>query len=883
MSTENQDVRSSNLLNGIKKLNTELANELVGNILELTDNPISIENTNQLKRIERATDQYRRRTNNLFYIGFLGHFSSGKSSTINSILSLDGTANEKQTNHNPTDDQITLITSKENSEDVLRLTSNGQIPVVVTLIEGNDSLKDKVIMDTPGSADPSTNEEIVRDSLPLCDLLVYCMAATHPLTNSDIPLLQEKEKHLSNIPTLFLITRGNEFKINPLQLLADNNFDNEKYIKFASELAARVRQVVDIELEYKDFVLIDNLDKYEIDSLKEKIDAHCNPKNYGNILRLHDHKIDYFTKTLKGIKEYFIELIIAKLDTIEKYFAQAKIKLQEYEKDTLIGTDKMVNSWRTIDEKIKQILEGSVFANNNIHKSLSVPADYPNLKCNKNWYTETSKTDKINNKYRADSYKMQIKPSLIDLREKVQKKLFELINNNSPLNVESIQNDISSHLKDRYFENTIEDNIQERYDCYYKETFGDLYDFYSELKRQVDSLKTRTKNNSPVENIEKHINEAKQILKVIFETYKNGVKIFTVAAFSTEAKSYIKKLGLSDQLDQIDNSEPDTGLHLAEAESAILDDYNLAKAQFEKSCSDIYIKLNTITYDTPVIITEENTKGLKDDESSIINSYNRKFKDLQRESDNSIKNYFYEKIQSINSRITKTEIAKDEELNRIRKERILYYLKSCIPFCLILFITVGLFFVLPKYYPLDNLTVGHQWILGLVVNGSSALLTFFISKRKDRYNEYKENIKSKLLENKKEIVSNILEEDFENFKTQFVDNQTQIINELLNHQTDEILKLISSGEYNSNNISLHAQLVEKEYQLKAFLVEYSNSLNEFKSTCNKVFTNTNSKEILFEQSEQIKENSINPSFKLLEDTRNNIAEVKSKIEIVDFI
>lgn len=882
MNTENPDVRSSNLLNGIKKLRTELANELVENILELTTNPISIENTNQLKRIERATDQYRRRTNNLFYIGFLGHFSSGKSSTINSILSLNGTANEKKTNHNPTDDQITLITSKENSEDVLRLTSNGQIPVVVTLIEGNDSLKDKVIMDTPGSADPSTNEEIVRDSLPLCDLLVYCMAATHPLTNSDIPLLQEKEKHLSNIPTLFLITRGNEFKTNPLQVLTDHSFDNEKYIKFASELAARIRQVIDIEVEYEDFILIDNLEKYKIDTLKEEIDIYCNPENYGNILRLHDHKIDYFTKTLKGIKEYFIELITVKLDTIEKYFAQAKIKLQEYEKDTLIGTDKMVNSWRTIDDKIKLILEGSVFANNNAYKSISTPTQFSNLKCNKNWYEETAKTDKTNNKYKADSYKMQIKPSLIDLREKIQKKLFELINNNSPLNIESIQNDISTHLEDRCFENTIEDDIQERHDHYYKEVFEYLNTSYYELKRQIDSLKTRTKNNSPVENIEKHINEAKQILKVIFETYKNGVKIFTVAAFSTEAKSYIKRLGLSDQLDQIDNSEPDTNLHLAEAESAILYDYNLAKAKFEKSCSDIYTNLNTITYDTPVIITEANIKDIKDGELGIINSYIQKFKVLQRESDNSIKNFFYEKIQSINSKITKVEIEKDKELKRIRRERILYYLKSCIPFCLILFITIGLFFILPKYYPLENLTVGQQWILGLVINGSSALLTFIISKRKDRYNEYKENIKSKVLESKKEIVSNVLEEGFENFKVELIDDQSQQINELLNQQTDEILKMILSEKYNSNNTLLHAQLVEKESQLKALLTEYSSSLNEFKSTCNKVFTNNNSKQILSEQSEQIKENSINPSFKLLEDTRNNIAEVKSKIEVMDF-
>ncbi|MCD8031333.1 MAG: hypothetical protein LUF85_11080 [Bacteroides sp.] len=451
------------------------------------------------------------------------------------------------------------------------------------------------------------------------------------------------------------------------------------------------------------------------------------------------------------------------------------------------------------------------------------------------------------------------------------------------MNIEFVQDDLNTHLEERCFENSIEDNIHERYNNYCEETFGYLNYFYDELKKHIDSLKIRTKNNNPVENIEKHINEAKEILKEIFETYKNGVKIFTVAAFSTEAKSYIKKLGLSDQLDHIDNSEPDTNVHLLQAESEILNDYNISKYKFEKSCSNIYIKLNTITYDTPVLTTEADLKDIKTDESDIINSYNLRLKALQRESDNSVKDYFFEKIQSINLRLTRAEIAKDEDLNRIRRKRILYYLKASIPFLLILIISMGLFYILPKYYTQDNLTVGQQWLLGLLINGSSALIAIFISRKKDKYNQYYENIENKILESKKETVSHVLEEGFDKFRDDLIDNQGQKISDLLNQQTDEILKMITSRKYNSNNTSLHVQLVEKESQLKTFLIEYSSSLNEFKATCNKVFTNANSKQILSEQSQQIKENFINPSFKLLEDTRNNIAEVKSKIEVVDFV
>jgi predicted GTPase len=287
-------------LEGIAKLNKELKNDLVENILEITSNPKSKEYFNQLKRIGRATEQYRKRTTNLFYIGFLGHFSSGKSSTINTLLRLEGTKNEKKTAHNPTDDQITLITNLENNLDVIKMTQSGLVPIVISLIEGNEFLSDKVFMDTPGSGDPSTFEEIIRDSLPLCDLIVYCMAATHPLTNSDIPLLREKEKHLFNIPTIYLITRANEFKLNNFGKMDTLNFDSLKYQNFAAELAARIKNVVSsISLSYDDFLIIDNTEKFNIAALIQKVNFYCNPENYGNIQRLHDHKIDYFIRSLK--------------------------------------------------------------------------------------------------------------------------------------------------------------------------------------------------------------------------------------------------------------------------------------------------------------------------------------------------------------------------------------------------------------------------------------------------------------------------------------------------------------------------------------------------------------------------------------------------------
>lgn len=886
MEITKQDIRSNTLLKSIKLLKEEFQSDFVENILEISSNPISNENFNQLKRIERATDQYRKRTNNLFYIGFLGHFSSGKSSTINTLLHLNGTMYEKKADHNPTDDQITLITCEKNNQDVIKLTRSGQVPVIISLIEGNSILADKVIMDTPGSGDPSTFEEIVRDSLPLCDLIIYTLSATNPLTNSDIPLLKEKEKHLSSIPTIYLITRGNEFKLNNLEILNDANFNNVKYQKFASELAGRIKQVVDsIDLEYDDFIVIDNIERFNIEILEEKINFYCNADKYGNILQLHDHKIEYFTRTLKDIKAYFIQLIVTKLDIIEKYFTQAQVKLDEYEQTTLIGTDKMVNSWRSTDDKIKLVIDGSISQNNTIFKLINTPDEFLNLITIKEWLKKQYEIYSITDKNKIENHQTQIKSRLIDLKEKVQFKLFGLIDRGTILSAEAIQDDIDSQIEKLLFANNTNYDIIELHNKIHKDTFDYLDNScYSELKRQIDSLKNRTKNRNPLESISKYINEAKQILNEIFETYKNGVKIYTVAAFSFEAKSYIKNLGLSDKLDLIDITEPDINYYLAQTEKEIFREFNDAVNKLENACSQIFININNIEYNSPIITTESNIVQLKDDEATIINSYALKFDSLSQNFNTKVNNYFSIKIQSIHSELTTLDIKKYEAINNLKRKRINYYLKYFIPFFLIFLISIALFIFIPKINFPKNLSIGYQWLLGILINATSAIIISITSIKKDKHEIYKNEIENNCIENEKQIISKVLNQDFEDFKIDLASDQSQAITELLRNQSNDILRMVLSNKYNLNNKSLHSNLIKNENILKQLLTDYSDALNEFKAICSKILNNTTfNKEVLLKQSKLIQENSISPSFRLLEQTRNNIAEVKTKIEHIDFI
>ena len=133
-------------------------------------------------------------------MGFLGSYSSGKTSTINSLLSLWNTDKERNVSNNPTDDCITLITNQLNVNSVFNFSKESYINQNKHKFRYS-FLENTVLMDTL-IGDPNIIEAIVRDSLPLCDLIVYTLNSTAPFTDIDRPFLIAQQTKLKNIPIL---------------------------------------------------------------------------------------------------------------------------------------------------------------------------------------------------------------------------------------------------------------------------------------------------------------------------------------------------------------------------------------------------------------------------------------------------------------------------------------------------------------------------------------------------------------------------------------------------------------------------------------------------------------------------------------------------------
>ena len=73
--------------------------------------------------------------------------------------------------------------SQNNVNNVFTFAKEGAIPIRTYTNFDSPLLENIVLMDTPGSGDPNIIESIVRDSLPLCDLIIYTLNATAPFTD----------------------------------------------------------------------------------------------------------------------------------------------------------------------------------------------------------------------------------------------------------------------------------------------------------------------------------------------------------------------------------------------------------------------------------------------------------------------------------------------------------------------------------------------------------------------------------------------------------------------------------------------------------------------------------------------------------------------------
>ncbi len=170
----------------------------------------------QLRNIADSIPDLLSQSDSIALVGFLGHFSSGKSSLINALLGVSSNEDpgyKRDVGLHPTDTRITLITHRDNAQLVRKSAYTAIDAVDVVHGPALEFLEHATLVDTPGLGNEKAEFEAVTRFLHLCHVLVITIDGRRPFADKekDFALLDTAFNKLAGVPKIIVVTSAEEF------------------------------------------------------------------------------------------------------------------------------------------------------------------------------------------------------------------------------------------------------------------------------------------------------------------------------------------------------------------------------------------------------------------------------------------------------------------------------------------------------------------------------------------------------------------------------------------------------------------------------------------------------------------------------------------------
>ncbi|MDE0679364.1 MAG: 50S ribosome-binding GTPase [Gammaproteobacteria bacterium] len=170
----------------------------------------------RLRNIAQSIPDLLNQSDSIALVGFLGHFSAGKSSLINALLEVADNENpgyKREVGLHPTDTGITLITHRDHAHLIRKSAYTAIDAVDVVHGPALDFLEHATLVDTPGLGNEAAEQEAVTRFLHLCHVLVITIDGRRPFADKDkdFELLHTAFNKLAGVPKILVVTSAEEF------------------------------------------------------------------------------------------------------------------------------------------------------------------------------------------------------------------------------------------------------------------------------------------------------------------------------------------------------------------------------------------------------------------------------------------------------------------------------------------------------------------------------------------------------------------------------------------------------------------------------------------------------------------------------------------------
>ncbi len=754
---------------------------------------------------------------------------------------------------------------------------SGNVPVR-TLLISQDLLRKLVIADTPGSGDPQVINEMIQDFLPICDYVIYFISAANPIDQADLPLLQQKTHKLPFIPIIFVVSRTDEFRKSKILPLNEENIDLPKKDQFLGQLISRIKEIIKIDsVKTTDFIFIDNEFHFGVEELKEKVASMAINGDKEAMVRIHGYKIEYYRVNLNSIYTHFLTMIDEKIRKSKDFLKTANENIQRFDKSIELNNEKLKLLW----VKSESLFKEEIFAEK---KSLAdVEAnDFPvNISNGDRVILErkaiNKSIDDLVNGYMGRivlDLNNQFKQKIRDVKQNLLSNISEgnvLMENISHLFPGRIDLSIGSQTLDVDFSKLND------YEASYLRVVTDLIlDIRSDMRNKLGQIRSQITKESLIKLLDQLYEQGKTNISENFDQYFERIQMYRSTVLTRNTKETIEKLRIGTQLDELDDEFSDDYISAMKAQ-AIMEVYfdnNSEISDLQQFCETINSALWEIRKEVDNLSIplsfEKNSLGkegidlsqyvitlISTSESSLNRIYQSRLNELLEQHTENYGNY----IKSIS------------ELKKTRRRQMLKWTLVA-GLCTILFY-IGLRFsniIKPPTIIFDIITGLAATVIGNVIGYIFSMLKADIKKLSAI------NTDKFIKQEKNELLQMFNEDFWDELSKKAIEPRTDanpiFLRNLFNKKLEPIIL----------NINFKYQVILTELQtankkMISLIEKYREKLDFFYNKHIVIFQDTDNNVGKIEQiTRRIKETAIKPSFDLLNETTNNLENVKREIQ-----
>lgn len=871
------DVQCQRILADLKNLETLVNQPLARRVLDLEESRRTAETYDLLLRFRRILTQYVEREGDLLYVGFLGHFSSGKSSTINSLLDLWNTPEQRIVNLNPTDRDITLITHPSNSTSLLGMVSRGKIGMVTHFID-REILKSVVLVDSPGTGDPSLIQEITRDFLPICDLVLYFLSAASPLTTNDLPILIEKHKVLPFIPIRFVVSRADEFRQSRTAELSESNLDGSKAEAFLAEVCSRINQSLYSDYRPADFVLIDNRAGFNIAGLRQIL-----LESFGTtdrLIAMHSHKVNFFMANSLAIRNLFAQFLAEKAKSLNNVVQVAQDNIGKYKDRVEIRNNQLTESWRVHLDTLGQLKTKMATS---LAPPPSLPADLLELEDVKKDVAELRGLLGIAAESIAAS---MLQRCLTILRDDLR---HHFAAHESDLTEAALTSPAPPRLDfgspritrlHRELDPAPPSNLLPRVLALRKNAHQALSSAKEKLDSQLNKILKSLKGREPLSTCEWTTSAAANLLMSDIDGFFDLVQLYRAAVFSLQNKEEIAKLGIATELEKLEaeTQVQDKDAYKIQAGEVLFPAIQDLGAAYGDRVHELLEEARTLSeslksVQAPSLPTEIDPpanawSGLRSRLETEAESAIRKDIDLAES----------RVVSKLFHKITQARDSYKVGFQRIKYARTWLFVKAIsISLSLPLLGYVAYHFLYKRND--SNLFIGL--LLGLTTEFLASFIGWLVARTVDKSPGKVSALREGLLQSVRIEYRDVLTQEIDQLTLSLT--AEQLSRTLLEGWTQVLVKAQGDPEVAALRDYLR-QLRQAEAGQQALVARYHSLTSEMVQSYSAFFRerDVNLRRLL-DISKQIREDLMDPSFRFLSGVRSNLEDVRQRIENISFV